>query len=64
MLPESKEDQIELIEEALEEEQAFSFDKFIDDILIKEAVQRPLLKEETPQRKYVKRYGWVNSKLY
>lgn len=54
---EIEEDQIELIEEALEEEQTFTFDKFIDDILIREAVQRPLLKEETPQRKYVKRYG-------
>jgi len=40
-----------------EEEQVFTFDKFMDDILIKESVRSPILTEETPQREYVKRYA-------
>lgn len=40
-----------------EEEQVFTFDKFMDDILIKESVRSPVLSEETPQREYVKRYS-------
>jgi len=57
MTHENEEDQVELIEETIEgEEQTFTFDKFMDDIIIKESVQRPVLKEETPQREYVKRY--------
>ena len=48
-----EEDQVE----QLEEQQEFTFDKFMDDILIKESVQKPILKEETPQREYVKRYS-------
>lgn len=39
-----------------EEEQVFTFDKFMDDILIKESVRSPVLTEETPQREYIKRY--------
>lgn len=39
-----------------EEEQVFTFDKFMDDILIKESVRSPILTEETPQREYIKRY--------
>lgn len=34
----------------------FTFDKFMDDILIKESAHKPALIEETPQREYVKRY--------
>ena len=57
MTHENEEDQVELIEETIEaEEQTFTFDKFMDDIITKESVQRPLLKEETPQREYMKRY--------
>jgi len=40
-----------------EEEQVFTFDKFMDDILIKESVRSPVLTEDTPQREYVKRYA-------
>lgn len=43
-------------QEDLMEEQEFTFDKFMDDILIKESVRSPVLTEETPQREYVKRY--------
>ena len=57
MTHENEEDLAELVEETVEgEEQTFTFDKFMDDIIIKESVQRPVLKEETPQREYVKRY--------
>jgi hypothetical protein len=38
------------------EDLTFTFDKFMDDILIKESAQKPVLLEETPSRKYVKRY--------
>lgn len=38
-------------------EQTFTFDKFMDDILIKESVRSPILTEETPAREYVKRYA-------
>jgi len=34
----------------------FTFDKFMDDILIKESVTKHVLTEETPQREYVKKY--------
>lgn len=39
-----------------EQEQNFTFDKFMDDILIKESVRSPVLTEETPAREYAKRY--------
>ena len=32
------------------------FDKFMDDILIKESKKKQELLEETPQRKYAKKY--------
>lgn len=38
------------------EAEVLEFDKFMDDILIKESKKMPLLIEETPQRKYVKKY--------
>jgi hypothetical protein len=38
------------------EVEALEFDKFMDDILVKESRQLPRLIEETPQRKYVKKY--------
>lgn len=55
MAHEDEKDQKELPEEIVEE-QEFTFDKFMDDILIKESVRSPVLVEETPQRKYVKKY--------
>lgn len=39
-----------------DQEQAFTFDKFMDDILIKESVRSPILTEETPSREYARRY--------
>jgi hypothetical protein len=38
------------------DEQDINFDKFMDDILIKESKKKQELIEETPQRKYVKKY--------
>jgi len=38
------------------EDLVFTFDKFMDDILIKESVTKHVLTEETPQREYVKKY--------
>jgi|GEM_PF-2652498 len=38
------------------DEVTFTFDKFMDDILIKESKHSPVLNEETPSREYVKRY--------
>jgi hypothetical protein len=42
----------------MSEEQEFTFDKFMDDIVVKEekAKKRHVQEEETPQRKYIKRY--------
>lgn len=40
-----------------DQEQTFTFDKFMDDILIKESARSPILTEETPAREYVKRYA-------
>jgi hypothetical protein len=39
-----------------ESEEALVFDKFMDDILIKESAKKIEQIDETPQRKYVKRY--------
>jgi hypothetical protein len=41
--------------EAMQEEE-LSFDKFMDDILVKETKRQPTLVEETPQQKYMKKY--------
>lgn len=38
------------------EEETLEFDKFMDDILVKESKKSPRLVEETPQRKYTKKY--------
>ena len=38
------------------EEETLEFDKFMDDILVKESKKASRLIEETPQRKYVKKY--------
>lgn len=42
----------------MEEDTQFTFDKFMDDILVKEdkAKRQGRQKEETPQREYIKRY--------
>ena len=37
-------------------EETLEFDKFMDDILVKESKKSPKLIEETPQRKYAKKY--------
>ena len=37
-------------------EEELTFDKFMDDILLKESAKKPVLVEETPQRKYAKKY--------
>lgn len=37
-------------------EETLVFDKFMDDILIKESKKKNEQIEETPQRKYIKRY--------
>ncbi len=38
------------------QEEELSFDKFMDDILVKETKRQPTLVEETPQQKYMKKY--------
>jgi hypothetical protein len=38
------------------QDEEISFDKFMDDILVKETKKQPALVEETPQQKYIKRY--------
>jgi len=38
------------------QDETFTFDKFMDDILVKETQKKPELVEETPQQKYIKRY--------
>ena len=38
------------------EEETLTFDKFMDDILVKESKRPPTETSETPQRKYVKKY--------
>lgn len=40
----------------MEQKDELTFDKFMDDILLKESVKKPALIEETPQRKYAKKY--------
>lgn len=40
----------------MEREDELNFDKFMDDILIKESKKSKELVEETPQRRYVKKY--------
>jgi hypothetical protein len=40
----------------MEQEEELNFDKFMDDILVKESKRPKELVEETPQRKYVKKY--------
>lgn len=39
-----------------ESDEALVFDKFMDDILIKESKKKNEQIEETPQRKYIKKY--------
>ena len=39
-----------------DEKENYNFDKFMDDMLIKESKKNPELIEETPQRKYAKKY--------
>ena len=42
----------------MQEEFSFEFDKFINDIVTREPVERPVQQQEelTPQREYVRRY--------
>jgi hypothetical protein len=38
------------------EDEKVNFDKFMDDILVKESKKQQESQEETPQRKYAKKY--------
>jgi hypothetical protein len=44
------------MEKSRMQDESFTFDKFMDDILMKESQKSPELVEETPQQKYIKRY--------
>jgi len=44
-------------ESIMQSDEKFTFDKFMDDIITKEASHKPKLAEETPQRNYAKKYA-------